>query len=199
MKPLSKTPQDFLGQLNGRPAGEKCEQCPHPSAPSTEYFEAILSTLAGAVDGQRNHDLNGAAFAIGCWIEPAGLDRDDYEHRLAEVASQWPNHRKSMGTIRSGLDAGEKRPHVVKPMKVTIKKNAKNSKNAAPGTGEFIGKKGFVPPRMGKHLEVEGHIRLGARRAPLSLRRWRLRTRCGEVGRQTDARAPGRLLPQAPA
>jgi putative DNA primase/helicase len=161
VKPLSKTPQGFLGQLNGKPAGEKCEQCPHPSAPSTEYFEAILSTLAGAVDGQRNHDLNGAAFAIGCWIEPAGLDRDDYEHRLAEVASQWPNHRKSMGTIRSGLDAGEERPHVVKPMKVTIKKAAKAAKDAAPGTGEFVGKKGFVPPRMGKHLEAEGHIRLG--------------------------------------
>lgn len=72
--------------------------------------EAELHALACMPPGNRNNELNDAAFALGQFVGAGALDRSYVEGELIAIASQWPNLGKSKGTIKSGLDAGIKRP-----------------------------------------------------------------------------------------
>jgi len=67
--------------------------------------------VASAAVGQRNETLNRAAFALGQLIGGGVLTRGEAEGALAEAADRAGlEGREALGTIKSGLDAGEKQP-----------------------------------------------------------------------------------------
>lgn len=70
-----------------------------------------VDTVARAVEGQRNHTLNRAAFNLGTLIGAGELSRRDAEQALMGAARVCglPDDEAN-ATIRSGLDAGEKHP-----------------------------------------------------------------------------------------
>jgi len=77
-------------------------------------LRAELEDLTRAVEGQRNHQLNRAAFNMGQLIAAGALPRPRVEAALEDVALQ-----RGLGlgetrrTIRRGLDAGLLRPRVI--------------------------------------------------------------------------------------
>lgn len=67
--------------------------------------------VARALEGQRNHTLNRAAFNLGTLIGAGELTRNDTEQALSSAARVCglPDD-EARATIRSGLDAGERHP-----------------------------------------------------------------------------------------
>ena len=70
-------------------------------------FERELSRVALANTGNRNNQLNTAAFAIGQLVGAGALDRHDAEAQLSEAARRCGlSDSEAINTIRNGLIAG---------------------------------------------------------------------------------------------
>lgn len=96
-------------ELESTPDLDRLDANATPRAAAALAGEADM--VARAVEGQRNHTLNRAAFNLGTLIGAGELARDDAERALAGAARVCglPEDEAST-TIRSGLDAGEKHP-----------------------------------------------------------------------------------------
>jgi hypothetical protein len=93
---------------------------PRPAADLDAYgaaaLRAELEMLAHAVEGERNQRLNRAAFNLGQLLAAGALQREMVESALEEVALQTGLQRPEIHrTIRSGLDAGCRRPRLIQP------------------------------------------------------------------------------------
>jgi hypothetical protein len=74
-------------------------------------LQGELSRVAGAVEGQRNHTLNAAAYNLGQLVGGGHLRSHDAVADLMHAArSAGLGEIEAMRTIRSGLDAGEQNP-----------------------------------------------------------------------------------------
>jgi len=77
---------------------------------------AEVDALAQSVEGERNQRLNRAAFNLGQLVAAGALQRDVVESALEEVALQTGLERpETQRTIRSGLEAGFRRPRLIPP------------------------------------------------------------------------------------
>jgi predicted P-loop ATPase len=83
-------------------------------------LSSCCEIVAAAFEGTRNHTLNTNAFLIGTILGaswPHGLSRSECESRLWQAAQRAGlAEREALRTIKSGLDAGVKRP---RPMPVS--------------------------------------------------------------------------------
>lgn len=75
--------------------------------------DAELRELSSTPQGARNNALNDAAYSLGQLVGAGALARSEAEAALFSVASVWPNHKLSLGTIKRGLDAGERQPRQI--------------------------------------------------------------------------------------
>lgn len=74
-------------------------------------FKNELDRLAQASEGQRNHQLNKSAFAIGRFVGAGYISETDAESELTRVAhSIGLNGHETARTIQSGLTKGKDRP-----------------------------------------------------------------------------------------
>lgn len=97
-----------------RPANYQPRQYTGENAPYVNAaIDRELSDLAVSPAGNRNNRLNDAAFALGQFVGAGALSRSDVESELEGIAGQWPNLTKSRGTIRNGLDAGQRQPREI--------------------------------------------------------------------------------------
>ena len=91
-----------------------------PAGRYTAYAQAALDkeldTLAKTHEGQRNDQLNRAAFSLGQLVGAGLLDRADVESQLSATAlAIGLDDRETLATMRSGLDAGAQTPRQVDP------------------------------------------------------------------------------------
>jgi hypothetical protein len=87
--------------------------------------ERELARVVLANPGNRNVQLNTAAFALGQLVGGRHLDRGDAEHQLAEVARRTGlGDAEIIRTIESGLDAGIAQP---RELPVSIKATSKRT------------------------------------------------------------------------
>jgi hypothetical protein len=84
------------------------------SMASTTWAERALREevdgLASVVEGGRNHAIVRAAFKLGQICAAGHLSFGVAHDELASVVQSWPSVRKSLSTIKRGLDAGAKHP-----------------------------------------------------------------------------------------
>lgn len=74
-------------------------------------LDGELDALARTAEGQRNDQLNRAAFSLGQLVASGLLARGDVESQLAATAAAIGlSEREAWATIRSGLDSGGKSP-----------------------------------------------------------------------------------------
>jgi predicted P-loop ATPase len=77
-------------------------------------LSSCCEIVASASEGTRNHTLNTNAFLVGTILGaswPHGLSRGECESRLLQAAQRAGlTEREALRTIKSGLDAGVKRP-----------------------------------------------------------------------------------------
>lgn len=83
-----------------------------------QYIDAALdgelADLRRAPEGQRNDQLNRAAFNIGTLVGGGYLDRAEAERHLIATAHAIGLERSEVAkTVKSGLDAGEQQPRVI--------------------------------------------------------------------------------------
>ena len=93
-----------------------------PDARQQGYLKAVLAgetkKVAEAVQGSRNDQLNRSAFALGQYVEGAGLDWGRAEAALTEAATACGLEEPEVSrTIASGLDGGTGYPRRVPPPK----------------------------------------------------------------------------------
>lgn len=85
-----------------------------PGATDRYVRKAIIDEceeVAATPEGDRNNRLNIAAFKLGTLVGAGALDRSTAEHALVAAASQAGlGGKESSKTIRSGIDAGTKKP-----------------------------------------------------------------------------------------
>ncbi len=77
---------------------------------------AELAALRVAMPGERNNVLNTAAFAIGQFVGAGHLEEADAQAMLVEAMQECgipADERKALGTIKSGLTAGQKGPRTI--------------------------------------------------------------------------------------
>lgn len=109
---------EWLLALVMRPAPEPTRYAaPYQPGQNEPYVNAAVSreldTLAGTPQGARNNALNDAAYSLGTLVGAGALSRGEAEAALFSVASAWPNHKLSLGTIKRGLDAGQQHPRAI--------------------------------------------------------------------------------------
>lgn len=72
--------------------------------------DGVIADLRATGEGGRNHALNIAALRLGHYVGAGALDEGFALAALEGVARGWPNIKKSLGTIKSGMTAGKKEP-----------------------------------------------------------------------------------------
>ena len=92
-----------------------------PAGRYTAYAQKALddelNDLARTPKGQRNDQLNRAAYSLGQLVGAGHLDRADVESQLEATAlAIGLDDRETLATVRSGLDAGESAPRQVDPI-----------------------------------------------------------------------------------
>jgi hypothetical protein len=111
--PIRPAPAWLLDLLNRRPA---TALLPNGRSTSTSAYgrralEAECGRLALAPEGQRNHTLNAAAFALGQLVASSALSADEVIVSLVEVARRIGlTDTEVEGTIESGMTAGLRSP-----------------------------------------------------------------------------------------
>jgi putative DNA primase/helicase len=87
----------------------------HYDAWSQKALDQEISLLHSAPEGQRNSQLNRAAFALGQIIGAKLLDRPTVEEELYRTALACRlNEKEILPTIKSGIDAGTRKPRLPK-------------------------------------------------------------------------------------
>jgi len=82
---------------------------------SQKALDQEISLLHAAPEGQRNSQLNKAAFSLGQIIGSRLLDRTEVEEELYRTATACGlDEKEILPTIKSGIDAGMKKPRLPK-------------------------------------------------------------------------------------
>lgn len=114
--PIADAPPWLLELVLPRPVATTTYR-PAYSVENTAYVSAAVdaevSNLAHCGIGNRNNQLNDAAFSLGTLVGASALLRSEAEDALMSIAAQWPNLPKSRGTIKRGIDAGIQHPRQV--------------------------------------------------------------------------------------
>jgi hypothetical protein len=111
--PIRPAPAWFLDLLDRRPAPAppRNDRLAKTSAYGRRALEAECGRLALAPEGQRNHMLNAAAFALGQLVASGALSADEVIVSLVEVARLIGlNDTEVEATIESGMTAGLRSP-----------------------------------------------------------------------------------------
>ena len=111
----------LLAANEGGPArGREPDRSSGPPAAvhGTAYCQAALRSelerLGATAKGERNDQLNRAAFSLGQLVPSGGLDQGSVEAALAQAARQVGlGEREALATIQSGLAAGAKAPRSI--------------------------------------------------------------------------------------
>lgn len=102
---------DFPPKLLIKPAKEKSSTTGSPGKYGQAALSHELAELTGAVEGERNNHLNRAAFSLGQLAAGGELDQHQVEAALLDVAvSVGLTENEARQTIRSGMDAGSRKP-----------------------------------------------------------------------------------------
>ena len=113
---------DLVTETSAPKAAKTTASAPRvTTAPAGRYtayaqkaLDAELDDLARTPEGQRNDQLNRAAFSLGQLVGAGLLDRADVESQLEATAKAIGlDDRETLATMRSGLDAGESAPRQV--------------------------------------------------------------------------------------
>ncbi|WP_226578830.1 phage/plasmid primase, P4 family [Acuticoccus sediminis] len=89
-----------------RPRGAPVETSERVRKYALAALDAEVRKAAAAPNGERNETLNATAYALGQLVGAGALSESVVVAALDDVAAQWPNRKKSRGTIQSGLRAG---------------------------------------------------------------------------------------------
>ncbi|RAH99207.1 hypothetical protein DLJ53_21930 [Acuticoccus sediminis] len=89
-----------------RPRGAPVEASERVRKYALAALDAEVRKAAAAPNGERNETLNATAYALGQLVGAGALSESVVVAALDDVAAQWPNRKKSRGTIQSGLRAG---------------------------------------------------------------------------------------------
>ncbi|MBU0514811.1 MAG: bifunctional DNA primase/polymerase [Proteobacteria bacterium] len=116
--PLAELPDGLKAILIGRDEPAPQEQPTPQVAKQTDtsgYIQAALEAEVEAVrsahEGERNHTLNRAAFALGTLIGAGALEQGIAETELTTAArAVGLNGKETQATIRSGIESGKKEP-----------------------------------------------------------------------------------------
>lgn len=151
---------DFLDQTERDKAADKARQSAlaapkrKPRTTKQEVIRAYVNTAvkkecddlaAMGPDSGRNDRLNEAAFNLGTLVGTRYLSRSEAEHSLELAARSCAMHldtkdggmRQVRKTIKSGLDAGEKKPRDMSDVGVVVDGKTKAGKTAPePGSGK---------------------------------------------------------------
>ena len=114
--PIRPAPAWLLDLLDRRPAPALLPngQMTHTSAYGRRALEAECGRIALAPEGQRNHTLNAAAFALGQLVAGGALSADEVIVSLVEVARRIGlKDTEIERTVESGLNAGLRSPRGV--------------------------------------------------------------------------------------
>ncbi len=113
--PIAEAPQWLLDLIvKHDPPPIAIDYRPTNNAPYVNAaVDRELADLAATPQGARNNALNDAAFSLGTIVGAGALPRHEAEAALMSVAGQWPNVKLSTGTIKRGLDAGERQPRAI--------------------------------------------------------------------------------------
>jgi hypothetical protein len=114
--PIRPAPAWLLDLLKCRPATALLPngQMTHTSAYGCRALETECGRLALAPEGQRNHTLNAAAFALGQLVASGALSADEVIVSLVEVARRIGLRDTEIErTVESGLNAGLRSPRGV--------------------------------------------------------------------------------------
>lgn len=144
---LTEAPPELIDAILRRGAfcandGEKTTVRPPDAGERARKYalaalDAEVCGLRDAPDGTRNDRLNVAAFALGQLVGAGALVESVACAALEEVASAWPNLKKSRGTIRSGLSAGITKPRDLGAVERPLAKEApERPMMKRPGEGE---------------------------------------------------------------
>ena len=137
---LTEPPPELVDCILRR--GAFAEETPRPSGQRTDAPERVrkyaLSAMdaevrraANAANGERNETLNQAAFALGQLVGAGALSEAVVRAALEDVASAWPNLKKSRGTIASGLSAGMAKPRDLSEVEASVG-HARSSSSSSP-------------------------------------------------------------------
>lgn len=121
------------------------------------YGTAALSGEAIAVlttpEGGRNKQLNESAFKVGTLVSSGAVNEQDAKEILTDAAiATGLEPREAHKTVRSGLEAGKKRPRVLGPPKEL---NNDNSWPAPPDDVVYHGPVGEFVKAIGPHTEAD--------------------------------------------
>lgn len=144
-------------------------------------LEAELTELRNASDGTRNDSLNAAAFALGQLVGAGALSESVVAASLEDVASAWPNIRKSRGTIKSGLAAGIAQPRDLREIENASPPPRRDNppRSPAPSQGDAPKGQPSQPDRAGEGPALPDQALLDCAQCELSdtgnalrLKRW---------------------------
>jgi hypothetical protein len=84
----------------------------YPVSPSTSAdLSRLVSMVANAPEGQRNHSLNRAAFTAGGWVASRKISLQESQEALVRAAmAAGLTRQEALVTVRSGLRSGQGRP-----------------------------------------------------------------------------------------
>lgn len=114
---LPVVPTTLLTLIAGPPPpAMRSEPITHPDRYAAVALDAEAARVAGAVKGTRNDTLNRAAFMLGRLVGAGLLSEPEVQRELTAAARQAGLHWSEIrGTLRSGLNAGRRRPFVTSP------------------------------------------------------------------------------------
>lgn len=103
-------------------------------------IEGEAERVRGAAQGARNDDLNKAAYSLGKLVAGGVLSRSEAEQKLMAAAAGYiatDGEVAALKTIKSGLDAGEKKPR--RPASKPARRMAVNGQGKPAASGQGAG------------------------------------------------------------
>jgi hypothetical protein len=116
-QPLEKAPSWLVGLLNPKPV-RSAYQSAVPASSTTRYGRGALAREIGSLimapEGQRNHQLNQAAFSLGQLVAGGEIDLEVVTHDLLNAGIRAGlDEKECVATIHSGIHAGIEQPRGV--------------------------------------------------------------------------------------
>lgn len=129
--PFAQAPQWLIDLLKEKSTRLEPKPIPTPhvggsnAAYASKAFQNELAILQATVEGQRNHQLNKAAFALGQLVAIGELSESEVVSGLTSVAlSIGLGHAEIARTIASGLEDGRNQPRSIPNKKPDIRQAA---------------------------------------------------------------------------
>ena len=117
-------------------------------------FRSAMAEVSGAIAGERNNVLHENACGLGRLVGASRLRAEDVQQALLEVAgANGLSRQEAVATIRSGINAGKKRPRHADRIHAGRRNGLKQRRRRKPTTA--IGQKAVSPtPPLGEVREL---------------------------------------------